>query len=173
MNEMYRLRFRTATRTKDETNRELAVRLTDLLAKWLSGCSTVEEMAEVIGLEQLLNMLPREKKVWVRERKPETGLRAGELADEYEHIRRQNPDLEEQKRRITDEITPRASLEKGLTPRASLGKGQTPRASLGKGLTPRTSLGKRLTPSGKLGKGLSPGVSLPTNYLSQGERRPD
>ena len=37
-------------------------------------------------------MLPTEKKLWVLERKPETCVQAGELADEYEHARR--PDNE-------------------------------------------------------------------------------
>ena len=34
-------------------------------------------------IEQLLNMLPEEILVWVKERKPKTSIAAGELADDY------------------------------------------------------------------------------------------
>ncbi len=99
--ESYRRRFRTTTRTKDETNWELAVRLMDLQSKWLRGCETVANVAEVIGLEQFLNTLPRDKRVWVSEKKPKTCVAAGELEDEYEQLRRTDPVLEDQKRRTT------------------------------------------------------------------------
>lgn len=56
--------------------------------KWLKKCSTVAEMQEMIGIEQFLNTLPMEKKLWVME-KPGTCIKAGELADEYEQARRQ------------------------------------------------------------------------------------
>ena len=89
--EAYRRRFRTAIRKGSETNKELATRLMDLQAKWLREHQTVEEMREVIGLEQFLNALSREKKIWVTERKPKTCIQAGELADEYEQVRKQEP----------------------------------------------------------------------------------
>lgn len=41
--EAYRRRFRQATRGSGETNRELAVRLMDLLGKWLKECTSLEE----------------------------------------------------------------------------------------------------------------------------------
>ena len=41
-----------------------------------------------VGKEQFLNTLPTDKKLWVLERKPETCVQAGELADEYEQARR-------------------------------------------------------------------------------------
>ena len=87
--EAYRRRFRTATRGAGETNREYAVKLMDLQRKWLKEHTTsVEQMQEAIGLEQFLNSLPMEKRVWVYEKKPDTCVRAGELADEYEQVRK-------------------------------------------------------------------------------------
>ncbi|KAL5505979.1 hypothetical protein EMCRGX_G007532 [Ephydatia muelleri] len=68
--EEYRRRFRSERRKDGETNRELAVRLMEWQAKWLKEY----------------------KKLWVLERKPETGVKAGELADEYEQARR--PEME-------------------------------------------------------------------------------
>ena len=41
-----------------------------------------------VGKELFLNTLPTDKKLWVLERKPETCVQAGELADEYEQARR-------------------------------------------------------------------------------------
>jgi hypothetical protein len=87
--EAYRRRFGTATRKDGETNREVAVRLMDVQTKWLKKCTTVAEMQEMIGVEQFLNTLPMEKKLWVMEKKPGTCVKAGELADEYEQARRQ------------------------------------------------------------------------------------
>ena len=85
--EVYRCRFRTATRGAGETNREYAAKLMDLQRKWLKEHTTsVEQMQEVIGLEQFLNSLPMEKRVWVYEKKPKTFVEAGELADEYEQV---------------------------------------------------------------------------------------
>ena len=83
--EAYRRRFRTTARGAGETNREYAVKLMDLQRKWLKEhTTTVEQMQEAIGLEQFLNSLPTEKRVWVYEKKPKTCVEAGELADEYE-----------------------------------------------------------------------------------------
>ena len=87
--EAYRRRFRSATRKEGETNRELAVRLMDQQLKWLKEYKTVEEVHEAIGIEQFLNSLPVEKRVWVSERKAKTCIQAGELDDEYEQVRRQ------------------------------------------------------------------------------------
>ena len=57
-------------------------------------CHTVEEMDEVIRLEQFLNAVPRDVRVWVSEKKPKTCLQAGELADEYEQFGKRKSDLD-------------------------------------------------------------------------------
>ena len=49
----------------------------------------MEEIQELIGMEQFLNTLPANKRLWVMERKPKTCIQAGELVDEYEHARRE------------------------------------------------------------------------------------
>lgn len=72
----------------------------DLQLKWLCEYKTVEEMAQVIGLEQFLNTLPRDKRVWVSEKKPKTCVAAGELADEYEQVRKVDHVQDEQGKRI-------------------------------------------------------------------------
>jgi predicted aspartyl protease len=87
--EAYRRRFRSAARKNGETNRELAVRLMDCQGKWLRECKSMEEVMEAIGREQFLNCLSTEKRLWVLERKPKTCIEAGELADEYEQVQKQ------------------------------------------------------------------------------------
>ena len=89
--EAYRRRFRTAARGDGETNREHAVRLMELQRKWLKDCTTVEGLQEAIGLEQFLSTLPQEKRVWIHEKKPKSCAGAGELADEYDQVRKQEP----------------------------------------------------------------------------------
>lgn len=49
---------------------EMVICLQDLLMKWMSGCETVEEMSEVI-IEQLLNTMPSDLRISVRERNPQ------------------------------------------------------------------------------------------------------
>ena len=60
----------------------------DLKSKWQRDCDTVEKVKEAIGLEQFLKTLPTEKRVWVSDRKPETCVKAGEIADEFEQVRK-------------------------------------------------------------------------------------
>ena len=65
----------------------LVVRLQDLLRKWMTGCNSVEAVLEKVAMEQLLNTMPPELRVWVSERKPTTGCEAGRLADDYVQAR--------------------------------------------------------------------------------------
>ena len=86
--ESYRQRFRSMTRKAGETNREVAVRLMDVQQKWMKGCTTVDEVQQLIGKEQfLISLGSTEQSLWVK-KKPETCVAAGELADEYEQARR-------------------------------------------------------------------------------------
>jgi len=62
---------------------ELAIRLQDLLRKWMVECDTVEAVMEKVAIEQLLNTMPADLRIWVDERKPKTASGAGRLADDY------------------------------------------------------------------------------------------
>ena len=53
------------------------------MKKWFDGCDTVEKVCEKLVVEQLMNILPGEIRIWVGERKPTTGSAAGALADDY------------------------------------------------------------------------------------------
>ena len=86
--ETYRERFRAARRKEEEGYAELALRLQDLLRKWMEGCDTVEAVCEKILVEQMLNAMPVELKIWVGERKPTSGEEAARLADNYVQARR-------------------------------------------------------------------------------------
>ena len=97
--EAYRRKFRATIRRSNETNRELAMRIGELQSKWMRECHIVEEMAGVIHLEQFLNAVPRDVRVWVSEKKPKTCLQAGELADEYEQFRKRESDLDRRNNR--------------------------------------------------------------------------
>ena len=56
--ETYRRRFCSAVKQRDETYRELSIRLLDLQNKWLRNCTTVKDMATAICLEQFYDTLP-------------------------------------------------------------------------------------------------------------------
>ena len=86
--EAYRNCFRTAVRKVGETHREFSVRLMDLLSKWLREYKTVDDIQQEFGMEQLLNCLTPEKRLWLLERKPKGCVKAGEMLDTYEQARR-------------------------------------------------------------------------------------
>ena len=54
------------------------------------GCHDVEAVFEKLLVEQLLNSMPSDLRVWVGERKPTTGKEAGNLADDYIQARRRD-----------------------------------------------------------------------------------
>ena len=85
--ESYRQKFRSTIKVQGEGNRELASRLRDLTDKWMQGCNSVEDMKDRIVMEQLINTMPSQVRVWVKERKPKTSKEAGELADDYVQAR--------------------------------------------------------------------------------------
>ena len=86
--ETYRQRFRSTTRKEGEAYSELAIRLQDLFVKWTTECKTVAEVREKMVVEQLLNTMPNELRIWVGERKPKTSTETGRLADDYLQARR-------------------------------------------------------------------------------------
>ena len=90
--ETYRQRFRTATKSRDESYRELVVRLQDLLQKWTKECTTMDELRERIVMEQFFNATSADVRLWVKERNPKTAKEAGELADQFMQARRQARD---------------------------------------------------------------------------------
>ena len=66
-------------RQRCEVYIELATRLADLFKKWTIDCDTVETVVEKMLIEQLLNIMPANLRVWLSEKKPTTGLEVGRL----------------------------------------------------------------------------------------------
>ena len=62
---------------------EFAVRLSDLMDKWMQGCDNMEAVKDKLVMEQLIKTLPSYVRIWVKERKPKTSKEAGECADDY------------------------------------------------------------------------------------------
>eukprot|EP00731_Ephydatia_muelleri_P036792 Em0326g4a len=101
----YRQRFRDAVMKKDETVGRTNVRLTDLFLKWTKGCKTVEQLRDLMILEQLVNTLQTEVRVWVTERNPKTSAEAAKLADDYLSARKQNGSRLVQERKFDQKAT--------------------------------------------------------------------
>ena len=90
--EAYRQRFRAATLKDTESYRELAVRVKDLLNKWMKDHKgSVEEVLEQVALEQFASELPQDVHFYMQEKKPGTVLVAGQLVDEYFLWKKQRP----------------------------------------------------------------------------------
>ena len=107
--ETYRKRFRTTKKAEGEAYLELATKLRDLLEKWTAGCTTMEALKEKIVVEQLMEGMPRDLRIWLGDRKPTTGEEAGRLADSYVHSRQLDP------KELPPRETRRPSRESGAT----------------------------------------------------------
>ena len=81
--ETYRQRFREARRKEGEPYIELATRMSDLFRKWTADCTTLEQMTEKLLIEQLLETMPVDLRVWLSDKKPKNCKTAGKLADNY------------------------------------------------------------------------------------------
>ena len=79
--ESYRQQFRATSKKPGKSYQELVTRMGYLARKWLKDCTTVEAIQDQVILEQLLNTLPKNMSISVRERKPNTSLEASMLAD--------------------------------------------------------------------------------------------
>ena len=72
----------------------------DLLTKWMKDkMDSVHTILEQMAIEQLMNTLPRNVYIWVRQNKPDTVLQAGQLADEYVLVRKQSGGLPKKEQR--------------------------------------------------------------------------
>ena len=92
--ESYRQWFRTAKKKEGETNRELAMRLLDLVEKWTKRCETLADIKDLIVMEQLVKTLLGEIGIFVVERQPKTAAR---LPDDY-HLARRGREEENKKK---------------------------------------------------------------------------
>lgn len=83
--ETNRQRFRSIKKTGSQSYVELGVQLKDLFRKWTGAVRTGEvvKLTEIMVIEQLLNNMPMDLQVWVRQKKPKTVEEAGTQADDY------------------------------------------------------------------------------------------
>lgn len=85
--EEYRKKFRSAKRGSSETYKELVTRLERYLDKWveLDRCDvSVEKLKDLILREQVLETLPSDLAVHVKDRNPESAKEIGKIAMQYE-----------------------------------------------------------------------------------------
>ena len=82
--ETYRQRFRSCRKQGEESYQEHASRLRDLFSKWIQPKEkTVEQVSDLLVMEQLMDTMPKELQIWLREQKPKTLKEASGRADDY------------------------------------------------------------------------------------------
>ena len=81
----YRQQFRATFKKPGESYQELVMRLGQLARKWLKDCTTVEAIQDQVIL---LNTLPKDMCIFVKERKSKSSLEASMLADDYLQARK-------------------------------------------------------------------------------------
>lgn len=84
--ETHRVRFRRDKKTGGETYREWMDRLQDHFRRWIKNQTMPLE--DVMVMEQFLQGVPEDLRVWLKEKKPESLQGAAELADDYVLVRR-------------------------------------------------------------------------------------
>ena len=89
--------------SKAETRRvQSRARLEDLAGKWMKICTSIDEFSDQVVLEQLLNMLPEDACIFVKEKKPKTSMEAARLADDYITGRKDEVAEKEEKEKAPD-----------------------------------------------------------------------
>ena len=96
---------------------------------------------DLMVMEQLLQTLPSEIKVWVTERKPKTSTEAAEMADNYLRARKQQKDGRQQQERKPWTIA-KGPREGGKRVEPS------PKPTVSNGDSHRSTNGRRETPDG-------------------------
>lgn len=86
---MYWRTFREPDIRPGETPRELYTRLKDLFHKWIPPATkTINEVGEILIVEQFLQTLIPDIRVWVKEHDPQDGQRSAELVENVLAARR-------------------------------------------------------------------------------------
>uniref|UniRef100_A0A8C5LVZ2 SCAN box domain-containing protein n=1 Tax=Leptobrachium leishanense TaxID=445787 RepID=A0A8C5LVZ2_9ANUR len=81
--EVYRKKFRSLQKRAVECYSAVASHLTTLFRQWVRGLKidTLDALEDLLIKEQFVQLCPPEIQEWLLDRKPETALEAGELAD--------------------------------------------------------------------------------------------
>ena len=94
--ERCRKQFRAYTWTKDQEPLRWVTRGMKLAKRWLLPDEGVDKMINRIAVEQFLNGLPQEMRIWVASQDPDTPERVAQLIESYDSaipdrmLRRQN-----------------------------------------------------------------------------------
>ena len=149
--ETHRIRFRQDRKKTGESHREWMDRLKDHFSRWTK--EQTMPVTEVVILEQFLQCVPEDLRVWLRERKPESLAQAAELADDFVLARKGEGRLPPRKGPWTGPVTDGARPEQGkgsYTPRSSERLGPSTHFQEGR---PRTNASgdKRCYQCGKYG----------------------
>lgn len=66
--ETYRQRFWTTRRKEGEPYIDLTTQMANLFRKWAAYCETMEALTEKLLIEQLLNTMPTDLRIWLVEK---------------------------------------------------------------------------------------------------------
>jgi hypothetical protein len=89
--EVYRKRFRSSRKLATETHADFAFKLTQAFKRWLNGVKTwnnVEQLRETFLMEQFMESIPTELKLWLNDRDPKTLDEMSRLADQFVVLRK-------------------------------------------------------------------------------------
>ena len=87
--ERYRNNFNNTTRNVNENFKEYAVRLNELIKKWLKGCecTTIEELIQILLMEKFYSSTPKELVAMLKEKRYKELSEVSKLADELDSYR--------------------------------------------------------------------------------------
>lgn len=89
--EVYRKKFRTSNKQTNDSYTDFAFKLTVQFKRWLQGLGAydkLEELRQVFLMEQFMETLPTDTKLWLLDRKPKTLNEMAREADAYVAVRK-------------------------------------------------------------------------------------
>ena len=88
--ERCRKQFRTHSWTRDAEPNEWVARGLKLMRRWLHPDEGLDQVLEKIAVEQFLNALPQELRIWVASQNPTTPTKVAELIELYDSAHNSN-----------------------------------------------------------------------------------
>ena len=95
--EVYRRRFRSSRKLINETHADFAFKLTQAFKRWLNGVKTwddVERLRETFLMEQFMESMGTDLKLWLTDRDPKSLDEMARLSDQFVTLRKAIPPVE-------------------------------------------------------------------------------
>ena len=103
--EVYRKKFRTSTKPTSDTYTDFAFKLYNNFKRWLEGAEAydnLEALRQVFMMEQFMDTVPADLKLWLLDQKPTTLIEMARAADKFVAVRKSVNGAQSGEQTVTD-----------------------------------------------------------------------